>query len=120
MKAIFSIVVLAAALNANASSDSTYVCKADVQDASLTVTLDVAANKASVFVPTGEFTGKTYSKDCDAPQSSIEFSRTCNVFMSTDSGYQLDFYSAGGASVQVRASRWNMAGPGVSVVLPCN
>jgi hypothetical protein len=100
----------------------TVVCKRPVLDASLSATFTNVGKtgmKVSIFVPTGEFSGRRHQGPCRAQAGAIEASYTCTVFTSTDSGYDVALFSIGGPGLTATVQSWTMVGPGPKESLPC-
>ncbi|MEK6774278.1 MAG: hypothetical protein AABY64_10080 [Bdellovibrionota bacterium] len=79
----------------------------------------VEGAKIELSVPTGESSAKTLSGIC-FPDQSVELAITCSVITSTDSGYQVRLFSAGGSELKASVTAWSMAGMGKPTILPCD
>lgn len=73
-----------------------------------------------LFIPKDETEGSTYTALCSKDKTAIEFSVSCNVMTSTDSGYQVRLYSKGGAELTATVTRWNMIGSQKPKTLSCD
>ncbi len=109
------------ALVSQASFAKTITCRRNVQDSS-TIVRFVNVGKATavrLFVPAGETAGNWVEGRCKWDAGAIETSYTCNLFTSTDSGYNVRLFSIGGADLFASVQSWTMTGNGPLLQLKC-
>lgn len=125
MKTAIALLVFVAGIQANAMSPiQPKICQVpDLQDSAMVVTLNPVRgvySQVELFVPTGETSGRTLNGTCQGVEGSIEFALECNIFTSTESGFEISVRSIGGEEINAVVTPWNMMGKEEPTVLPCN
>lgn len=116
----FALIVLA--LVSQVSFAKTITCRRHVQDSS-TIVRFVNVGKAMtarLFVPAGETAGNWVTGRCKSDTGAIETSYTCNLFTSTDSGYNVRLFSIGGSQLYASVQSWSRRGKGPLQQLSCD
>lgn len=119
----FTLVLLAVSL-AIPAFGRTITCrpKGKVQDSVTLARFTPARNGMTVrlFVPAGETAGNWVNGNCKWDTGAIETSYSCNIFTSTDSGYNVRLFSIGGSQLYASVQSWTMGGNGALQSLVCN
>jgi len=113
---------LALALVSQISIAKTITCRHHVQDSSTIVRFDAVGDDVEVklLVPAGETAGNWMTGRCKFDARTDVTSFTCNLFTSSDSGYDIRLYSYDYANLHATVQRWTRSGKGPLQRLTCD